>query len=87
MQKQIHSAGKRGFFSKKSLGPQAREKFTLEDMLCFQKVILFVSCGIMPTFVCLTFVIHRLFPVYELQFVLLVIFIFLNFHLCLLFFT
>ncbi|OAY80722.1 Kinesin-like calmodulin-binding protein [Ananas comosus] len=37
MQKQIHSAGKRGFFSKKSLGPQAREKFTLEDMLCFQK--------------------------------------------------
>ncbi|EES13049.1 hypothetical protein BDA96_06G280500 [Sorghum bicolor] len=37
MQKQIHSAGKRGFFSKKSVGPQAREKFTLEDMLCFQK--------------------------------------------------
>ncbi|CAN6241304.1 unnamed protein product [Urochloa humidicola] len=37
MQKQIHSAGKRGFFSKKSVGPQSREKFTLEDMLCFQK--------------------------------------------------
>ncbi|ONM12482.1 kinesin-like protein KIN-14I [Zea mays] len=37
MQKQIHSAGKRGFFSKKSVGPQTREKFTLEDMLCFQK--------------------------------------------------
>ncbi|RLM75632.1 hypothetical protein C2845_PM15G24650 [Panicum miliaceum] len=37
MQKQIHSAGKRGFFSKKSVGPQAREKFTLEDMLCFQR--------------------------------------------------
>ncbi|KAL6844152.1 hypothetical protein ACP4OV_025825 [Aristida adscensionis] len=37
MQKQIHSGGKRGFFSKKSVGPQAREKFTLEDMLCFQK--------------------------------------------------
>uniref|UniRef100_A0A0D9WAV9 Kinesin-like calmodulin-binding protein n=2 Tax=Leersia perrieri TaxID=77586 RepID=A0A0D9WAV9_9ORYZ len=37
MQKQIHSAGKRGFFSKKSVGPQVREKFTLEDMLCFQK--------------------------------------------------
>jgi hypothetical protein len=40
MQKQIHSAGKRGFFSKKSVGPQAREKFTLEDMLCFQKVMM-----------------------------------------------
>ncbi|CAK9139640.1 unnamed protein product [Ilex paraguariensis] len=37
MQKQIHSAGKRGFFSKKSVGPQVREKFTFEDMLCFQK--------------------------------------------------
>ncbi|XP_062227043.1 kinesin-like protein KIN-14I [Phragmites australis] len=37
MRKQIHSAGKRGFFSKKTVGPQAREKFTLEDMLCFQK--------------------------------------------------
>ncbi|XP_062102804.1 kinesin-like protein KIN-14E [Humulus lupulus] len=37
MQKQIHSAGKRGFFSKKSVGPQTREKFTFEDMLCFQK--------------------------------------------------
>ncbi|XP_072995272.1 kinesin-like protein KIN-14I [Typha latifolia] len=37
MQKQIQSSGKRGFFSKKSVGPQVREKFTLEDMLCFQK--------------------------------------------------
>ncbi|XP_059645600.1 kinesin-like protein KIN-14E [Cornus florida] len=37
MQKQIQSAGKRGFFSKKSVGPQVREKFTFEDMLCFQK--------------------------------------------------
>ncbi|XP_031269240.1 kinesin-like protein KIN-14E [Pistacia vera] len=37
MQKQIQSAGKRGFFSKKSLGTQVREKFTFEDMLCFQK--------------------------------------------------
>ncbi|KAF4346122.1 hypothetical protein G4B88_002695 [Cannabis sativa] len=37
MQKQIHSAGKRGFFSKKSVGPQTRDKFTFEDMLCFQK--------------------------------------------------
>ncbi|KAK4384004.1 Kinesin-like protein KIN-14I [Sesamum angolense] len=37
MQKQIHSAGKRGFFSKKTLGLQVREKFTFEDMLCFQK--------------------------------------------------
>lgn len=39
MQKQIQSAGKRGFFLKRSLGPQVREKFTLEDMLCYQKVI------------------------------------------------
>lgn len=37
MQKQIHSSGKRGFFSKKSVGPQLRDKFTFEDMLCFQK--------------------------------------------------
>ncbi|OWM68374.1 hypothetical protein CDL15_Pgr004856 [Punica granatum] len=37
MQKQIHSSGKRGFFLKKSVGPQVREKFTFEDMLCFQK--------------------------------------------------
>ncbi|KAM7529462.1 hypothetical protein LguiB_032872 [Lonicera macranthoides] len=37
MQKQIQSAGKRGFFTKRSVGPQVREKFTFEDMLCFQK--------------------------------------------------
>uniref|UniRef100_A0A7N0UG66 Kinesin-like calmodulin-binding protein n=1 Tax=Kalanchoe fedtschenkoi TaxID=63787 RepID=A0A7N0UG66_KALFE len=37
MRKQIHAAGKRGFFSKKSSGPQVLEKFTFEDMLCFQK--------------------------------------------------
>lgn len=37
MRKQIRSGGKRGFFSKKSVGPQVREKFTVEDMLCFQK--------------------------------------------------
>ncbi|KAJ8771027.1 hypothetical protein K2173_023352 [Erythroxylum novogranatense] len=37
MQKQMQSTGKRGFFSKKSVGPQVREKFTFEDMLCFQK--------------------------------------------------
>ncbi|KAJ0988105.1 hypothetical protein J5N97_006461 [Dioscorea zingiberensis] len=37
MHKQIQSAGKRGFFSKRSVGPQVREKYTLEDMLCFQK--------------------------------------------------
>jgi len=40
MQKQIQSAGKRGFFSKKAVGPQIREKFTVEDMLCFQKVVI-----------------------------------------------
>ncbi|KAF2312540.1 hypothetical protein GH714_035005 [Hevea brasiliensis] len=37
MQKQIQSTGKRGFFLKKSVGPQVRDKFTFEDMLCFQK--------------------------------------------------
>ncbi|TKY70209.1 Kinesin calmodulin-binding protein-like [Spatholobus suberectus] len=37
MHKQIQSSGKRGFFSKRSVGPQVREKFTFEDMLCFQK--------------------------------------------------
>nr|XP_029118654.1 kinesin-like protein KIN-14I isoform X2 [Elaeis guineensis] len=37
MQKQIQSAGKRGFFSKKSVDPQVHEKFTFEDMLRFQK--------------------------------------------------
>nr|XP_016454320.1 PREDICTED: kinesin-like calmodulin-binding protein [Nicotiana tabacum] len=37
MQKQLQSAGKRGFFLKKSVGPQVREKFTFEDMLCFQR--------------------------------------------------
>ncbi|KAK2657716.1 hypothetical protein Ddye_010768 [Dipteronia dyeriana] len=37
MQKQIQSAGKRGFFLKKSVGTQVKEKFTFEDMLCFQK--------------------------------------------------
>ncbi|CAL5190131.1 unnamed protein product [Lathyrus oleraceus] len=37
MQKQIQSAGKRGFFSKRSVGPQVREKLTIEDMFCFQK--------------------------------------------------
>jgi hypothetical protein len=41
MQKQIQSAGKRGFFySKKSSGSNVRERFTFEDMLCFQKVFL-----------------------------------------------
>ncbi|KAF8049664.1 hypothetical protein N665_2159s0015 [Sinapis alba] len=39
MQKQIQSAGKRGFFySKKSSGSHLqKERFTFEDMLCFQK--------------------------------------------------
>ncbi|KAL6530939.1 Kinesin-like protein KIN-14E [Orobanche hederae] len=36
MQKQIHSAGRRSFFSKKTVAKQV-EKFTFEDMLCFQK--------------------------------------------------
>lgn len=39
MQKQIQSAGKRGFFSKRSVGSQIRERYTFEDMLCFQKVM------------------------------------------------
>lgn len=37
MQKQIQSSGKRGFFSKRSVGPQVRDKFTFEDMMCFQR--------------------------------------------------
>eukprot|EP01018_Ginkgo_biloba_P032013 Gb_25781 [translate_table: standard] len=37
MQKQMQSGGKRGFFSKRSVAPQGRDKFTLEDMLCFQR--------------------------------------------------
>ncbi|XWS42262.1 hypothetical protein CRYUN_Cryun17cG0152800 [Craigia yunnanensis] len=37
MQKQINSSGKRSFFSKKFVGAQVREKFSFEDMLCFQK--------------------------------------------------
>ncbi|KAJ0234386.1 Kinesin-like protein KIN-14E [Hirschfeldia incana] len=39
MQKQIQSGGKRGFFySKKSSGSHlSKERFTFEDMLCFQK--------------------------------------------------
>ncbi|KAF7829094.1 kinesin-like protein KIN-14E [Senna tora] len=40
MQKQIQSAGKRGFFSKRSVGSQVRDKFTFEDMMSFQKIIL-----------------------------------------------
>lgn len=40
MQKQIHSSGKRSFFSKRSVGPQVREKFTFEDMMCFQRVMI-----------------------------------------------
>lgn len=41
MQKQIQSAGKRSFFSKRLAGSQVREKFTFEDMLCFQKVMIY----------------------------------------------
>ncbi|KAI0502235.1 hypothetical protein KFK09_017182 [Dendrobium nobile] len=37
MQKQINSAGKRGFFSKKSVVTTVNETFTLENMLSFQK--------------------------------------------------
>ncbi|GLU19631.1 hypothetical protein SLE2022_358690 [Rubroshorea leprosula] len=37
MQKQIQSGGKRSFFSKKAVGVPVREKFTFEDMLCFQR--------------------------------------------------
>jgi hypothetical protein len=50
MQKQIQSSGKRGFFIKKSVGPQVREKFTLEDMLCFQKVMLLNPIPCMRSF-------------------------------------
>lgn len=50
MQKQIQSAGKRGFFySKKSSGSNVRERFTFEDMLCFQKVFI-VQLLLLPFF-------------------------------------
>lgn len=37
MQKQTQSAKKLGIFSIRSVGPHGRDKFTIEDMLCFQK--------------------------------------------------
>ncbi|GAB2282924.1 Kinesin-like protein KIN-14E, variant 2 [Dionaea muscipula] len=37
MEKQIQSAGRRGFLSKRSSSLQNQEKFTFVDMLCFQK--------------------------------------------------
>ncbi|XP_024529488.1 kinesin-like protein KIN-14I [Selaginella moellendorffii] len=37
MRKQLQSGGKRGFFTKKSVVPQGRESYSVEDMLCFQK--------------------------------------------------
>lgn len=42
MHKQIQ--GKRGFFSKKLVGPQVKVKFSFEDMLCFQKVVTWCFC-------------------------------------------
>lgn len=37
MQKMIQTGGRRSFFGKKLLSP-GRDKFTLEDMLSFQRV-------------------------------------------------
>eukprot|EP00249_Psilotum_nudum_P003559 c17004_g1_i1 orf=758-1918(+) len=37
MQKQLQTGGKRGFFSRRSVTPQGRDKYTIEDMLCFQR--------------------------------------------------
>ncbi|CAM6126245.1 unnamed protein product [Calypogeia fissa] len=37
MQKQLQAGGRRSFFGKKAVAPQGRDKYTLEDMLCFQR--------------------------------------------------
>lgn len=49
MHRQLQSGGKRSFFGKRAVAPQGRDKYTVEDMLCFQRVqrvftILMNSC-------------------------------------------
>ncbi|XP_024397614.1 kinesin-like protein KIN-14I isoform X2 [Physcomitrium patens] len=37
MHRQLQSGGKRSFFGKRAVAPQNRDKYTVEDMLCFQR--------------------------------------------------
>ncbi|KAG0559984.1 hypothetical protein KC19_10G144700 [Ceratodon purpureus] len=37
MHRQLQNGGKRSFFGKKAVNPQGRDKYTVEDMLCFQR--------------------------------------------------
>ncbi|BBN18600.1 protein MpZWICHEL [Marchantia polymorpha subsp. ruderalis] len=37
MQKQLQAGGKRSFFGKRAVAPAGKEKYTVEDMLCFQR--------------------------------------------------
>ncbi|XP_024384676.1 kinesin-like protein KIN-14I isoform X2 [Physcomitrium patens] len=37
MHRQLQSGGKRSFFGKRAVAPQGRDKYTVEDMLCFQR--------------------------------------------------
>ena len=38
MHRQLQSGGKRSFFGKRAVAPQGRDKYTIEDMLSFQRV-------------------------------------------------
>jgi hypothetical protein len=38
MHRQLQNGGKRSFFGKRAVNPQGRDKYTIEDMLCFQRV-------------------------------------------------
>lgn len=37
MHRQLQNGGKRSFFGKRAVTPQGRDKYTVEDMLCFQR--------------------------------------------------
>jgi hypothetical protein len=38
MHRQLQSGGKRSFFGKRAVAPQGRDKYSIEDMLSFQRV-------------------------------------------------
>ncbi|KAL2609200.1 hypothetical protein R1flu_027773 [Riccia fluitans] len=40
MQKQLAAGGKRSFFGKRSVAPAGKEKYTVEDMLCYQRELI-----------------------------------------------
>lgn len=48
MHRQLQNGGKRSFFGKRAVTPQGRDKYTVEDMLCFQRVhyLLIMRIGI-----------------------------------------